>query len=268
MQAISRAAIVSDPRRRVIVALTEALRLLNADMGTAAESFIDPATGETHFQEMILCGEIEDSRKQRVIDYLAGSHADDPMYAAFGVAASTESPDAPIVIRRRQELISDASWYASVHYTTVRTSIGVDAAIYAGLRTRLRGVWVGSGFHRRIGRPQFTDQDVRLLRCFLLGARPLFEAFADTPKGAGPFLSTLTRRQRDLLYALLEGLSAKEISSRLGITVQSAQTYCKRLYQTLGVSGRGELVRLCLQKGVMLDETSVDRQGTPATRPS
>ena len=255
LQAVSRAAIAEDPRRRVLVALSGICAVMNADMVTAAESHIDPATGETHFQEMLLCGDIEDSRKNEVINYLAQSHDSDPMYAAFGLAVAQQAqadPNIQLAIHRRQDLVPDDQWYDTEHYRTTRTKVGVDSAIYAGLRTRVPNVWVGAGFHRRQGRPQFDAADVHLASCFLLGARPLFDSFASTNKGAGPFLSQLTLRQREVTYALLEGLTAKEIASRLGLSEQSAETYCKRLYRRLEVSGRGELVRLCNQKGVIL----------------
>lgn len=256
LQAVAFAALFPDARQRLTVALSEFARQVDADMVTAVQSFIDPATGQTHFEEMLVCGQLEDHRKQGVISYLATAHADDPFYAAFGVAAAKAASDDPglqIFIARRQELVADDAWYSSEHYRTTRTRIGVDAAIYAGIRTRLRGVWVGSGLHRHQGRPQFTARDQFLARSFFLGCRPLFDAFADSPKGAGPFLAGLSVRQRELVFALLAGLASREIGARLGLTEQSVQTYCKRLYKRLGISGRGELVRLCHAKGVVLD---------------
>lgn len=255
MQAIARAAVVDDPRRRVVVALTELCRFMRCDMITAAQSRIDPQTGATHFEEMVLCGELPEDNRDKVISYLGRDHSDDPFYAAFGRATAeivAANPSVDVVVFRRQDLVPDKEWYPTHHYNTTRTEIGVDAAIYAGLPTRQRGVWVGSGFHRRMGREQFSSEDCDVVRAFLLGAKPLFDAFHAAGKASGPFLATLTPRQREILYALLEGFSAKEIAARRGLSVHSVNTYCKRLYKILGVSGRGELVRLCNDRGVIL----------------
>ena len=52
----------------------------------------------------------------------------------------------------------------------------------------------------------------------------------------------LTPRDEDVVRGLLQGLSTAELAERLGLTVASAQTYTKRLYRKLGVSGHKELV--------------------------
>jgi DNA-binding CsgD family transcriptional regulator len=52
----------------------------------------------------------------------------------------------------------------------------------------------------------------------------------------------LTARDQDVVRGLLQGLSTAELAQRLGLTPASAQTYTKRLYRKLGVSGHKELV--------------------------
>ena len=52
----------------------------------------------------------------------------------------------------------------------------------------------------------------------------------------------LTPRDEDVVRALLPGLSTTELAERLGLTAASAQTYTKRLYRKLGVSGHKALV--------------------------
>ncbi len=54
--------------------------------------------------------------------------------------------------------------------------------------------------------------------------------------------SHLTARDEDVVRGLLQGLSTLELADRLGLTPGSAQTYTKRLYRKLGVSGHKELV--------------------------
>ena len=52
----------------------------------------------------------------------------------------------------------------------------------------------------------------------------------------------LTPRDEDVVRGLLQGLSTQALAERLGLTAASAQTYTKRLYRKLGVSGHKELV--------------------------
>ncbi len=52
----------------------------------------------------------------------------------------------------------------------------------------------------------------------------------------------LTPRDEDVVRALLQGLSNTELAARMGLTTASAQTYTKRLYRKLGLSGHKELV--------------------------
>ena len=52
----------------------------------------------------------------------------------------------------------------------------------------------------------------------------------------------LTPREEDVVRGLMQGLSSAELAERLGLTVASAQTYTKRLYRKLGVSGHKEMV--------------------------
>jgi len=52
----------------------------------------------------------------------------------------------------------------------------------------------------------------------------------------------LTARDEDVVRGLLQGLPTAALAERLGLTPASAQTYTKRLYRKLGVSGHKELV--------------------------
>lgn len=57
-------------------------------------------------------------------------------------------------------------------------------------------------------------------------------------------LFDLPRREAELAVALNEGLSIAEAAERMGLTLETARNYSKRLYANLGVRGQAELVRL------------------------
>lgn len=59
--------------------------------------------------------------------------------------------------------------------------------------------------------------------------------------------ATLTPRDLDVVRAVLQGLSTEALAERLGLTVESARTYLKRLYRKLGVAGQRELFALLLE---------------------
>lgn len=57
-------------------------------------------------------------------------------------------------------------------------------------------------------------------------------------------LFDLPLREAELAVALNEGLSIAEAAGRMGLTLETARNYSKRLYAKLGVRGQAELVRL------------------------
>lgn len=57
----------------------------------------------------------------------------------------------------------------------------------------------------------------------------------------------LTRRDRQLLKGMLTGSTPEEIAAQMGIQPSSTQTYIKRIYRKLGISGQRELTGLVLQ---------------------
>jgi DNA-binding CsgD family transcriptional regulator len=57
-------------------------------------------------------------------------------------------------------------------------------------------------------------------------------------------LFDLPPREAELAIALNEGLSIAEAADAMGLTLETARNYSKRLYAKLGVRGQPELVRL------------------------
>ncbi|WP_322031234.1 helix-turn-helix transcriptional regulator [Paraburkholderia sp. J76] len=57
-------------------------------------------------------------------------------------------------------------------------------------------------------------------------------------------INRLTRRERDVVALVVEGLLDKEIAERLGISYTTVRTHLDRSFQKLGVTNRSRLARL------------------------
>jgi DNA-binding CsgD family transcriptional regulator len=75
-----------------------------------------------------------------------------------------------------------------------------------------------------------------------------------SPDRASAFagLHDLPRREAELAVALADGLSLSDAAQQMGLTIETARNYSKRLYAKLGVSGQAQLVRLVLNSGAVL----------------
>lgn len=67
-------------------------------------------------------------------------------------------------------------------------------------------------------------------------------------------LATLSPRERELLPLLAGGLSQRELSAQLGVTVKTIETYRTRIGHKLGVSNRAGLIRFALDHGLLSSE--------------
>ncbi|MEX3952337.1 LuxR C-terminal-related transcriptional regulator [Paraburkholderia sp. EG287B] len=123
-------------------------------------------------------------------------------------------------------------------------------------------VWSGEEHldHLRIGRGKrrehFSDRELVLFDL----VRPAFIAAlarsraqtgqvqpppgGDTCTADNEAINRLTRRERDVVALVVEGLLDKEIAERLGISYTTVRTHLDRSFQKLGVSNRSRLARL------------------------
>lgn len=72
---------------------------------------------------------------------------------------------------------------------------------------------------------------------------------ADTGEPACPV--TLTQREKDILKALIDGRSNKEISDALFISIETVKTHIKSIYQKLQVKNRVEATLLAMKKKLL-----------------
>ena len=61
----------------------------------------------------------------------------------------------------------------------------------------------------------------------------------------------LTEREREVLLVAAEGLTAREIATRLGVRERTITTHLARIYGKLGVGSRLAAIRLAAQSGLV-----------------
>ncbi len=78
------------------------------------------------------------------------------------------------------------------------------------------------------------------------GQRPGHRPSAETP-----LHTSLTEREWQILRLIVAGISLTEIGTRLCLSVKTISTYRTRLLAKLGLTSNAELVRYCLEHGVV-----------------
>lgn len=73
----------------------------------------------------------------------------------------------------------------------------------------------------------------------------------DETSGASDFLEPLTLREREVLEMMSEGLSNKEIASRLDISANTVKFHVSSIFGKLGASSRTEATTLGLRRGLI-----------------
>jgi DNA-binding NarL/FixJ family response regulator len=76
----------------------------------------------------------------------------------------------------------------------------------------------------------------------------------DKPPEPGPF-ELLTRRQREVLQLIAEGLSTKDIAHRLNLSVKTVETHRTELMERLDIHSVAGLVRYAIRVGIVRAET-------------
>ena len=67
----------------------------------------------------------------------------------------------------------------------------------------------------------------------------------------GSAVEGLSPREREVLRLIGDGLVNKEIASRMGISISTAQTYRSRIMEKLGLHTVAELIRYAIRKGII-----------------
>ena len=82
----------------------------------------------------------------------------------------------------------------------------------------------------------------------------VIQAYLGGKTSGGDAYGTLTRREREVLHLVAEGLSAKEIARRLGMSPRTAETHRSHVMHKLGLHSRTELIRFAIRRGIVPPE--------------
>jgi DNA-binding NarL/FixJ family response regulator len=81
-------------------------------------------------------------------------------------------------------------------------------------------------------------------------ARLALNQFVRGP-GAGPHPGQVSAREREVLIAIAEGLSNKEIACRLGVGVRTVETHRERIMRKLNIHSIAGLTKFAIAKGLV-----------------
>jgi NarL family two-component system response regulator LiaR len=111
-----------------------------------------------------------------------------------------------------------------------------------------------------------VDELVKAIRAVHAGESMLHPAIArkvinhfsqsQSKQSTGDLLEQLTEREVEVLRLAAKGMSNRDISQSLGISIRTVQTHLSNVFNKLGVGSRTEAVVLGLRKGLFsLEET-------------
>jgi DNA-binding CsgD family transcriptional regulator len=162
----------------------------------------------------------------------------------------TADPVTPQIMRRfgtdftctRQDLVDDATWYASAHYHAIYKPANWDQILYSQVGIHPPGVVDGIGLVRTSGKPPFSPREVELVRLIHQELARLWRR----PDAVG--MQILPARQRGVLQCIREGASRRHIAEKMGISEHTVHDYEKALFVRAGVSSRTELLALMAKR--------------------
>lgn len=160
--------------------------------------------------------------------------------------------DGTIVVHRQSAEDVDNAAYREVCYDKPRISDRIALLTYHDGQT-----WLAVNFYRGREHGRFKPEEITCIETFapfLIQLTRLHVRCHQYDNELGPTLiarlrlrfPALTKRDMDLLACIVDGQDADHISATMGIQPGSVQTYTKRIYRKLGISGQRELFSLML----------------------
>jgi DNA-binding CsgD family transcriptional regulator len=166
------------------------------------------------------------------MSFFEGEQLDDPLTAPCARIRSTATVS-------RQQLVTDQAWYRSPNVNELRRRGRLDDCIYSHLRLEERGRAIGIAFHRPWGDPPFAERERAIVDVFHR-SQPLYNRHTSLDRRG----SNLSTRQQQVLAALQDGDSEKQVAAKLEMSIHTVHSHVKNLYERFNVNSRGELLSL------------------------
>jgi len=222
-------------RKRMLV--EGVARLIDADVFIWSTAVADPNRPSDAMPTCIIDGGWRDGREQALV-YEALTNKEFTSHTLHRVSQGVSS--VRHITMRRTEFVPEDVWRihggpwlkAGLEHSVL--------TIYPFSPTTFSGV----GFHRRVGRPNFTDRDKALVHVVFSQVRWLHLHGTNEPAGSKAL--HLTPRERQVLLRLIQGESKKQIAYGLGLSEHTVGDHVKQLYKHFNVNSRGELQALFL----------------------
>jgi DNA-binding CsgD family transcriptional regulator len=174
------------------------------------------------------------------------------MHAELAAARRASAGHPHILLHRQQGADIAHREYRAVCYELPQVAERLAIlALHEGER------WLSVNFYRGVEHGPFDDAAVAVIEAFaplvVQAVRLHYGGQALNHDLAELMLArvlrrcpALTKRDQDVVRGLLAGHATEGIADRMGIEVSSAQTYLKRVYRKLGISGQRELLGLLM----------------------
>jgi DNA-binding CsgD family transcriptional regulator len=156
----------------------------------------------------------------------------------------------------REQLVPDREWYRSTLYRDYLTPTEIDDALFSFFyMPKAGGNISGLITYRALRDRRFAQRECAVLQL----CHEEIVALAGTVLATArePSVSRLSPRLRQVLGALLEGDSEKQVGKRLGLRPDTVREYVLAIYRHFGVCTRAELLAYFLRRsGLRLPEPS------------
>jgi DNA-binding CsgD family transcriptional regulator len=221
---------LAERRRVVLSAIGE---IVGADAGHWTWGRGNPVTSTIAPVAIIDFGYSDQQRAEMVSHYLSAE-----TMATFQLHVEPRLDHRRQLTVTRRDVYPDEAWGTTARLVEHVARLGLDSWLHA-VRYWTEDTWSALHLMRRIGAEEFDAREAALVDVALAGVSWLNVQTAESLP-AEAFVG-LTPRQRTVMLHLLDGMSRKEIATRLAISADTVGDHLKALYHHFGVTSAGEL---------------------------
>jgi DNA-binding CsgD family transcriptional regulator len=156
----------------------------------------------------------------------------------------------------RSQMADDQTYYAAPHYQNFRKQLDCDDYVVSIRMVDLPRRPEGISIDRPHGVEKFGPREVALLKLLHDEIAPLVGVRLTTEEHL--CRDGLSKRLRETLELLLEGMSEKEVARELELSVKTVHEYVGMIYKHFQVSSRAELMAYFIRREPTMRRRKVD----------